>query len=159
VEIGISRERQATAKKWRALDDADCRSAAPTRRRVARGGIISGPQPHVLAMEGNQLGYPEPGLYGDEQEGAVTAADPGVDIRSSEERVGFLGCQELDRSALEPPARDGEHAQSDDGMVPGAESSRVAGRSPETPRGAARSAPWRGRRRAPATCARKVALK
>jgi hypothetical protein len=85
------------------------RSAARLSPLAPTTDMRAASEHYVLAAKRNQFRDPQARLNGDEQEGAVAAANPGGGIRSRKERLDFLGRQKLDEPALESLARNREH--------------------------------------------------
>jgi hypothetical protein len=67
----------------------------------------AGAQVGVLAGEAGELGYPQPGLDGEQEQGVVAASVPGSTVGGGEQGVCFLRGEVADDGALAPPGRDG----------------------------------------------------
>ena len=50
--------------------------------------VRAGAEVDVLAGEAGELGYPQPGLDGEQEQGVVAAAVPGLPVWGGEQRVG-----------------------------------------------------------------------
>ena len=66
----------------------------------------SGAEVDVLAGEAGELGYPQAGLDGDQEQGVVAAAVPGCPVGGGEQRVGLVRGEVADDGALTAPRRD-----------------------------------------------------
>ena len=87
--------------------------------------VRAGAQVRVLAGEAGEFRYPQSGLDGEQEQGVVAAAVPGLPVGGGEQRVCFLGGEVADDGALAAAGRDGQDL-ADHGGVLGCPRGRVA---------------------------------
>ena len=76
-----------------------------------------GAQVDVIDGERGELGYPQSGLGGEQDEGVVTAAVPGAAVRGGEQCFEFFAGQEVHWCLHGAFGRDGQHAGNQRGML------------------------------------------
>ena len=76
-----------------------------------------GPEVDVLPVQAGELGDPQPGLDGEQEQGPVASAVPAPAVGCGDEGVGLLGGQVADDRALAPSWRDGQDLADDGGVL------------------------------------------
>ena len=75
-----------------------------------------GPQNDILAGQPHQLGNPQTGLYGNQDEGSIATPNPGRTVRSREEGIDLFPVEELDRFSYVAFIRQREYPLAMEGM-------------------------------------------
>ena len=130
---GVAGERPSGpgGKQWPVLGGAELGEPGPEHLHGLagqRGGPVfaalavaadvrSGAEVRVLAGEAGELRYPQPGLDGEQEQGVVAAAVPGLPVGGGEQRVCFLRGEVADDGALAAPGRDGQDLADGGGVL------------------------------------------
>ena len=70
--------------------------------------VRPGAEVDVLAVQAGELGDPQAGLDGEQEQGVVAAAEPGGAVRGGEQRVDLVGGEVADDRPLAASGRDGQ---------------------------------------------------
>src|SRR5436189_4572844 len=92
--FGAGKQHRALTSLWLSqpgFQDGECRFSDGRTAFLASLAddpyVSAGPEDKVLAFEPGHLGYAQTRLYGDQEEGVIAPAKPGVRIRSGQQGI------------------------------------------------------------------------